>query len=187
MLIINVFVAIVIVGLFAAAVAFFDSSKKAKNVVSSSNPIDGLQPGGTMGFMLGDSYAFCKSRFKHLNLSVSEDGFESDTYKIGLSSYRDQYVIWGSEFENIEEVCFCFGTDKVLKSISISMDYSKMGKKDMYGILVSRISRVLGIEPMMCLDFFSKWCTSKSDISLSIYPNSYCQGVKDSVTIQILP
>lgn len=36
----------------------------------SSNPIDGIRFGGVMGFMLGDSYEFCLSRFKHLNLQV---------------------------------------------------------------------------------------------------------------------
>lgn len=168
---------------FAAKVLF----STTKDQAMSSNPIDGIRPNGTMGFEIGDSYAFCKSRFKHLNLSVNEDDFESESYKMGISNYGNQYVVWGvNEFENIKEVSFCFNTNCKLSSISIYADLSKMSKNDMYGILVSRISRVLGIEPFIYLKYFSKWSTGKADITLSIYPNQYCPNVDSSVVIQII-
>lgn len=137
--------------LLAVVLKVIFTPRSAKKVVMSSNPIDGIRFGGVMGFMLGDSYEFCLSRFKHLKLQVNEDDFESETYKSGISSYRNQYVIWGKNtYDNINEVSFCYGQNKVLQSITIDVDFSENGKNYMYNILISRISRVLGVEPFIC-------------------------------------
>ena len=61
---------IVVVAIVAAAIKFIFTPRSAKKVVMSSNPIDGIRFGGVMGFALGDSYEFCLSRFKHLEISV---------------------------------------------------------------------------------------------------------------------
>lgn len=161
---------------------------KARSVVMSSNPVDGIHFGGVMGFALGDSYEFCLSRFKHLNLQVNEDDFESETYKMGISSYRNQYVIWGKNtYDNINEVSFCYGQDKVLQSITVDVDFSENGKNYMYNILISRISRILGVEPFMCTSDFSKWTSSKGSICLSIYSDSVgMQPKSEKLLIQIM-
>lgn len=175
--------------LIAVALKFiFTSSNSAKKVVMSSNPIDGIRFGGVMGFELGDSYEFCLSRFKHLNLQVNEDDFESETYKMGISSYRNQYVIWGKNaYNNVNEVSFCYDKNKVLQSITIDVDFSENGKNYMYNILISRISRVLGVEPFMCTRDFSKWTSSKGSICLSIYSDNFGMLPKgEKLLIQIM-
>lgn len=59
--------------LLAVVLKVIFTPRSEKKVVMSSNPIDGIRFGGVMGFMLGDSYEFCLSRFKHLKLQVNED------------------------------------------------------------------------------------------------------------------
>lgn len=196
-----VFLLILFVALLIAAILVCVSQKnnkpqkspvvcatKLRNVVMSSNPVDGIHFGGVMGFALGDSYEFCLSRFKHLKLQVNEDDFESETYKMGISSYRNQYVIWGKNtYDNINEVSFCYGQNKVLQSITIDVDFSKNGKNYMYNILISRISRVLGVEPFMCTNDFSKWTSSKGSICLSIYSDNFgMQPKSEKLLIQIM-
>lgn len=197
-----VFLLILFVALLIAAIMVFYASQSnskpqksrvvcatmARNVVMSSNPVDGIHFGGVMGFALGDSYEFCLSRFKHLKLQVNEDDFESEAYKMGISSYRNQYVIWGKNtYDNINEVSFCYGKDKVLQSITIDVDFSENGKNYMYNILISRISRILGVEPFMCTSDFSKWTSSKGSICLSIYSDSFgMQPKSEKLLIQIM-
>lgn len=197
-----VFLLILFVALLIAAIMVFYASQsnsktqksqvvcatKLRNVVMSSNPVDGIHFGGVMGFALGDSYEFCLSRFKHLKLQVNEDDFESETYKSGISSYRNQYVIWGKNtYDNINEVSFCYGQNKVLQSITIDVDFSENGKNYMYNILISRISRVLGVEPFMCTGNFSKWTSSKGSICLSIYSENFGMLPKsEKLLIQIM-
>jgi len=61
----------------------------AKKIVKSSNPIDGIRFGGVMGFMLGDSFDFCWSRFKHLNIDVDS---------IDKTGANSMIVAWGKEY-----------------------------------------------------------------------------------------
>lgn len=56
--------------LLAVVLKVIFTPRSAKKVVMSSNPIDGIRFGGVMGFMLGDSYEFCLSRFKHLDIAI---------------------------------------------------------------------------------------------------------------------
>ena len=161
--------------------------KIGKKQVTFSNPIDGLHDGGTMGFFLGDKYEFCMSRFRHLKLSIDSNDFESKVYKLGISSNMKQYIVWGSNtFNNVKEVTFAFD-NKRLCSISIDIDFSSEGITDMCGILVSRICRVLRMEPMLRTKDFTKWHFGKANITLSIYPNYMDRNSEKKLLIQILP
>lgn len=130
---------------------------KARNVVMQSNPVDGIHFGGVMGFMLGDSYEFCLSRFKHLDISVDS------VDKTGVNS---MIVAWGKNaFNNVNEVRFIFDGNRLV-SIVIDIDFSKEGIKDMYGILVSRLCRVLGVEPYLSDTKQSAWVSNNCGIIL---------------------
>ena len=132
--------------------------KGSKKIAMNLNPIDGIRPNGVLGFELGDEYLFCLSRLKHLDLSVDRDELNN--------SSSTGFVTWGKGvFNNINEVRFRF-ENKRLSSIVIDIDFSSEGIKDMYGILVSRICRVLGKEPAMCTTMKTVWNTSRSDIEL---------------------
>ena len=131
--------------------------RSAKKVAMSSNPVDGICFGGVMGFMLGDSYEFCLSRFKHLDINVDYQE------KTGTDS---MILTWGkNQYNNINEVRFMFDNKK-LASIVIDIDFSKDGIQDMYGILISRICRVLRTEPIMSNPKQTAWASPKSDIIL---------------------
>lgn len=132
--------------------------KGSKKIAINSNPIDGIRQGGVMGFELGDEYLFCLSRFKHLNLSVDRDELNN--------SSSTGFVTWGKGvFNNVNEVRFRFD-NKRLSSIVIDIDFSAEGITDMYGILVSRICRVLGQEPVTSTNKKTVWSTRRSDIEL---------------------
>ena len=144
--------------LIAVALKFiFTPSNSAKKVVMSSNPIDGIRFGGVMGFELGDSYEFCLSRFKHLDINVDyQDNTGTDSMILG----------WGkNQYNNINEVRFIFES-KTLVSIVIDVDFSKDGIQDMYGILISRICRVLKTEPILSDSKQTAWASPKSGIIL---------------------
>ena len=149
-----------------AAIAFIVFAAKVllgttKKHAMSSNPVDGIRFNGIMGFMLGDSYEFCLSRFKHLNLLVYADGLSNGNYS-GV-------VEWGKNtFNNVNEVRFVFD-NKILTSIVIDIDFSKDGITDMYGILVSRICRILGAEPIFSDAKQTAWASAnvKSGIILA--------------------
>lgn len=135
--------------------------KGSKKIAINSNPIDGIRQGGVLGFELGDEYLFCLSRFKHLNLSVDRDELNS--------SSSTGFVTWGKGvFNNVNEVRFRFD-NKRLSSIVIDIDFSAEGITDMYGILVSRICRVLGQEPVTSTNKKTVWSTRRSDIELFRY------------------
>jgi hypothetical protein len=130
---------------------------RLRNVVMSSNPVDGIHFGGVMGFALGDSYEFCLSRFTHLDISVCS------VDKTGANS---MILVWGKGvYENINEVRFIFDNKK-LASIIIDIDFSKEGIRDMYGILISRICRVLKTEPILSDSKQTAWASPKSGIIL---------------------
>lgn len=130
---------------------------KARNVVKSSNPVDGIHFGGVMGFALGDSYEFCLSRFSHLDI---------DVYSVDKTGVNSMILVWGKGvYENINEVRFMFDNKK-LASIVIDIDFSKEGIRDMYGILISRICRVLKAEPIMSDSKQSAWASPKCGIIL---------------------
>lgn len=132
--------------------------KGSKKIAINSNPIDGIRQGGVMGFELGDEYLFCLSRFKHLNLSVDRDELNN--------SSSTGFVTWGKGvFNNVNEVRFRFD-NKRLSSIVIDIDFSAEGITDMYGILVSRICRVLGKEPVTCTPRKAVWETTRSEVEL---------------------
>lgn len=178
---------IIITTVIVVLLLFVFIINRGKKQVSFSNPIDGLHYGGTMGFLLGDKYEFCMSRFKHLNLTVDSNDFEDEMYKLGFSSYRSQYVIWGrNAFNNVKEVVFCFDNKK-LSSISINIDFTSEGIKDMYGILVSRICRVLKNEPLFSTNEFTKWTSSKGSVLLGIHSDSTCRDSETRLLVQILP
>ncbi len=135
--------------------------KGSKKIAINSNPIDGIRQGGVMGFELGDEYLFCLSRFKHLNLSVDRDELNN--------SSSTGFVTWGKGvFNNVNEVRFRFD-NKRLSSIVIDIDFCAEGITDMYGILVSRICRVLGQEPVTSTNKKTVWSTRRSDIELFRY------------------
>ena len=135
--------------------------KGSKKIAINSNPIDGIRQGGVLGFELGDEYLFCLSRFKHLNLSVDRDELNN--------SSSTGFVTWGKGvFNNVNEVRFRFD-NKRLSSIVIDIDFSAEGITDMYGILVSRICRVLGQEPVTSTNKKTVWSTRRSDIELFRY------------------
>ena len=129
----------------------------ARNVVMSSNPVDGIHFGGVMGFALGDSYEFCLSRFSHLEISVDS---------IDKTGANSMILVWGKRvYENINEVRFIFENNE-LASIVIDVDFSKEGIRDMYGILISRICRVLKTEPILSDSKQTAWASPKSGIIL---------------------
>lgn len=135
--------------------------KGSKKIAINSNPIDGIRPNGVLGFELGDEYLFCLSRFKHLDLSVDRDELSN-----GSST---GFITWGKGvFNNINEVRFRFD-NKRLSFIVVDIDFSSEGIKDMYGILVSRICRVLGQEPVTSTNKKTVWSTRRSDIELFRY------------------
>ena len=73
---------------------------------------------------------------------------------------------WGkNQYNNINAVRFIF-EQKKLSSIVIDVDFSKEGIRDMYGILISRICRILKTEPMMSDSKQTAWASSKSGIIL---------------------
>lgn len=136
MLIIFVCVAIAIVAIVFVAL----NPPKKKAMVRNLNPIDGIRPNGVMGFEIGDSYAFCLSRFHHLSIRVNDDELAAGGAKSG-------FIVFGrNEYNNIKEVR-CRFEEGHLFSITIDVDYSKGGIRDMYGILMSRICRLLAEEP----------------------------------------
>ena len=150
----------VFIGLSIIIIAY-NALKGSKKTVTNSNPIDGIRPGGILGFELGDDYLFCLSRFKHLNLSVDRDELNN--------SYSTGTVTWGKGvFNSINEVRFRF-ENKRLTFIVIDIDFSCIGIKDMYGILVSRICKVLGKEPVTCTPRKAVWKTTRSEIELFRY------------------
>lgn len=166
-----VFLLILFVALLVAAIMVFYASQsnskpqkspvvcatKLRNVVMSSNPIDGIRFGGVMGFMLGDSYEFCLSRFSHLEISVDS---------IDKTGANSMILVWGKGvYENINEVRFIFENNE-LASIVIDVDFSKEGIRDMYGILISRICRVLKNEPILSDSKQTAWASPKSGIIL---------------------
>lgn len=147
-------VLIFIIAIVIVVIVFLRPSKK---VAMASNPIDGIRFGGVMGFMLGDSYEFCLSRFKHLNINVDHQD------KTGTDS---MILSWGkNQYNNINEVRFIFDNKKLV-SIVIDIDFSKEGIRDMYGILMSRICRVLKTEPVMSDTKQTAWVSPKSGIIL---------------------
>ena len=147
----------VFIGLSIIIIAY-NALKGSKKTVTNSNPIDGIRPGGILGFELGDDYLFCLSRFKHLNLSIDRDELSS--------GYSSGFVSWGKGvFNNINEIRFRFD-NKRLSLIVIDIDFTYEGITDMYGILVSRICRVLGQEPAMCTTKKTVWRTRRSNIEL---------------------
>ncbi len=161
--------------LIAVALKFiFTPSNSAKKVVMSSNPIDGIRFGGVMGFELGDSYEFCLSRFKHLDINVDyQDNTGTDSMILG----------WGkNQYNNINEVRFIFES-KTLVSIVIDVDFSKDGIQDMYGILISRICRVLKTEPVMSDAKQTAWASPKYGIILFRHPVLMTGG--ENLLIQI--
>lgn len=147
---------------------------KARSVVMSSNPVDGIRFGGVMGFMLGDSYEFCLSRFGHLDINVDyQDNTGTDSMILG----------WGkNQYNNINEVRFIFES-KTLVSIVIDVDFSKDGIQDMYGILISRICRVLKTEPVMSDAKQTAWASPKYGIILFRHPVIMTGG--ENLLIQI--
>ena len=143
--------------LLAVVLKVIFTPRSAKKVVMSSNPIDGIRFGGVMGFMLGDSYEFCLSRFKHLDIAIDYQDKTGDNSMI---------MGWGkNQYNNINAVRFIFDQKK-LSSIVIDVDFSKEGIRDMYGILISRICRILKTEPMMSDSKQTAWASSKSGIIL---------------------
>lgn len=151
----------IFIGLSIIIIVYNVLIKGSKKIVISSNPIDGIRSNGVLGFELGDEYLFCLSRLKHLNLSVDRDELNNNS--------STGFVTWGKGvFNNINEVRFRFD-NKILTSIVIDIDFSSEGIKDMYGILVSRICRVLGQEPAMCTPRKAVWNTTRSDIELFIH------------------
>lgn len=143
--------------LLAVVLKVIFTPRSAKKVVMSSNPIDGIRFGGVMGFMLGDSYEFCLSRFKHLDIAIDYQD------KTGVDS---MIMGWGkNQYNNINAVRFIF-EQKKLASIVIDVDFSKEGIRDMYGILISRICRVLKTEPILSDSKQTAWTSPKSGIIL---------------------
>lgn len=143
--------------LLAVVLKVIFTPRSAKKVVMSSNPIDGIRFGGVMGFMLGDSYEFCLSRFKHLDIAIDYQDKTGDNSMI---------MGWGkNQYNNINAVRFIF-EQKKLSSIVIDVDFSKEGIRDMYGILVSRICRVLKTEPILSDSKQTAWASPKSGIIL---------------------
>lgn len=143
--------------LLAVVLKVIFTPRSAKKMVMSSNPIDGIRFGGVMGFMLGDSYEFCLSRFKHLDIAIDyQDKTGDDSMIMG----------WGkNQYNNINAVRFIF-EQKKLSSIVIDVDFSKEGIRDMYGILISRICRVLKTEPILSDSKQTAWASPKSGIIL---------------------
>jgi hypothetical protein len=142
----------------AIIIVVYNVLKGSKKTTMNLNPIDGIRPNGVLGFELGDECLFCLSRLKHLNLSVDRDELNN--------SSSAGFVAWGKGvFNNINEVRFRFDNNR-LSFIVIDIDFSSEGIKDMYGILVSRICRVLGQEPAICTTMKAVWNTSRSDIEL---------------------
>ena len=143
--------------LLAVVLKVIFTPRSAKKVVMSSNPIDGIRFGGVMGFMLGDSYEFCLSRFKHLDIAIDYQD------KTGVDS---MIMGWGkNQYNNINAVRFIF-EQKKLASIVIDVDFSKEGIRDMYGILISRICRVLKTDPILSDSKQTAWASPKSGIIL---------------------
>lgn len=143
--------------LLAVVLKVIFTPRSAKKVVMSSNPIDGIRFGGVMGFMLGDSYEFCLSRFKHLDIAIDYQDKTGDNFMI---------MGWGkNQYNNINAVRFIF-EQKKLSSIVIDVDFSKEGIRDMYGILISRICRVLKTEPILSDSKQTAWASPKSGIIL---------------------
>lgn len=143
--------------LLAVVLKVIFTPRSAKKVVMSSNPIDGIRFGGVMGFMLGDSYEFCLSRFKHLDIAIDYQDKTGDNSMI---------MGWGkNQYNNINAVRFIF-EQKKLSSIVIDVDFSKEGIRDMYGILISRICRVLKTEPILSDSKQTAWASPKSGINL---------------------
>lgn len=143
--------------LLAVVLKVIFTPRSAKKVVMSSNPIDGIRFGGVMGFMLGDSYEFCLSRFKHLDIAIDYQDKTGDNSMI---------MGWGkNQYNNINAVRFIF-EQKKLSSIVIDVDFSKEGIRDMYGILISRICRVLKTEPILSDSKQTAWTSPKSGIIL---------------------
>lgn len=131
---------IVVVVIVDATLKFIFTSRSVKKVVMASNPIDGIRFGGVMGFMLGDSYEFCLSRFKHLDIQIDYQD-KTGTHSVLLG--------WGKNlYNNINGVRFIFDNKK-LAVIVIDVDFSKEGIRDMYGILISRLCRILKTEPAL--------------------------------------
>lgn len=143
--------------LLAVVLKVIFTPRSAKKVVIFSNPIDGIRFGGVMGFMLGDSYEFCLSRFKHLDIAIDYQDKTGDNSMI---------MGWGkNQYNNINAVRFIF-EQKKLSSIVIDVDFSKEGIRDMYGILISRICRVLKTEPILSDSKQTAWASPKSGIIL---------------------
>lgn len=139
---------------FAAKVLLGRSKKQAM----SSNPVDGIRFNGIMGFMLGDSYEFCLSRLRHLDLLVNNDDLSN--------GYYSGVVAWGKNtFNNVNEVRFVFDNKK-LTSIVIDIDFSKDGISDMFEILTIRIYKVLGQKPLACTRTQYVWGNSKGQVAL---------------------
>ncbi len=178
-IIVSVIIAVILV-IFVFC-RFFNKNKKH---VMNSNPVDGLMWGGLLGFELGDDYDFCLSRLEHLNIVINEDDYSEHTYDgFILFEHLPKYVVWGrNTYENVKEVSFQF-REKILEGMSIDIDYSKYGISEMFSILISRISRVLGCEPMMQSGEFCKWASSRGAICLSRWKS---QENSEKLLIQVL-
>lgn len=129
-----------------------------QEVAMSINPIDGITPNGVMGFNIGDSYAFCLSRFSHLNLQIDSSDL--------VRGNECGFVVFGrGMYNNINEVR-CRFEQGHLYSVTIDIDYSKDGIRDMYGILKSRLCRILRKEPSYEERNRAMWAFSNTEVRL---------------------
>ena len=161
-LIINVTMYIAIIAALIIIIAFVFFAKRGRNI----NPIDSITLKGTLGLCRGDSYKFVLSRIKWLNLPIKKHDFEGESiigyWGMGRIEIVDDY--WGL----IHEVSFSF-KDNQLDGVYMKMNYSEYGLEEMFGIVKTRITRVLNINPMYTSDDFVKWGYSNTGfVSLSI-------------------
>ena len=153
---------------------------RKRRIMANSNPIDGLHAGGTMGFLLGDSYDFCKSRLQHLNIPIDSNEMENEIHQLIAGNLGSDVCFGSNMFNNILYVRFKF-IDKKLDAISINIDYSSIGINEMYIFLQKRISQVLRKEPYPSTKEFTIWQSHPGSITLNIFKDE--EG--DSLTIYV--
>lgn len=164
-----IYLTIIYLLFFITLIAYVIFHKKTeRNRQGVNNPIETIGFYGTMGFELGDSYEFCKSRMEHLSIPVESDGYENELYEgFWDSCNMPCSVTCGKNtYNNIDQLSFGFKQRK-LESIAIYVDYSRYGLDDMFDILKNKLCKRLQVAPVCDSSIVVAWYYNFVRIELS--------------------
>lgn len=137
-----------------AAILFVVVKSRQRRAQATLNPVDSILPNGTMGFMIGDSKAFTLSRIKHLGMATKQ---ELDEYRelSSVMTWAGNLTVAKDMYAHIKDVTFSFNNDQ-LQQIIITFDKQPDEIAEFWGIVMSRIAKILG-EPNFMHDGIAKW------------------------------